>query len=100
MLGRKCIGAAKKYEQVDGGVGEELYDLAHAAAMALQIICPTGAKHIFMKFQETSGGWDNVASYHPKELCSTRLGRITRLEDPGARTPIWRSLRFSLDSVA
>jgi hypothetical protein len=51
--------------------------------MALQILCPTGAKHIFLKFQETSEGWDNIGSYHPKELCSTLLGRITYLEHQG-----------------
>lgn len=75
--------AAKEYEHVYGDVGGELYDAAHHAAMALQIICPTGAKHLFLKFQQTSEGWDNVGSYHPKELCSTLLGRITHLEDHG-----------------
>jgi hypothetical protein len=51
--------------------------------MALQIICPTGAKHIFLKFQQTSEGWDNIGSYHPKELRSTLLGRIMHLEHQG-----------------
>jgi hypothetical protein len=51
--------------------------------MALEIICPTEAKHIFLKFQRTVGGWDNVGSNHPKELCGTLLGRITHPEDQG-----------------
>jgi hypothetical protein len=75
--------AAKEYAHVYGDVGNELYDAAHHAAMVLQIICPTGAKHIFLKFQQTSEGWDNIGSSHPKELCSTLLGRITHLEDQG-----------------
>jgi hypothetical protein len=73
--------AAKEYGNVYGDVGNELYDAAHHAAMALQIICPTGAKHIFLMFQWTVGGWDNIGSYHPKELCSTLLGQVTHLED-------------------
>ena len=64
-------------------MGEELYDAAHHAAMAVQIICPTGTKHIFLKFQQTSESWDNIDRYHPRELCSTLLGRITHLEDQG-----------------
>jgi hypothetical protein len=80
---RYWLCAAKEYAHVYGDVGDELYYAAHHAAMALQIICPTGAKHIFLKFQQSSEGWDNIGSYHPKELCSTLLGRITYLEDQG-----------------
>jgi hypothetical protein len=80
---RYWLCAAKEYEHVFGDVGDELYDATHHAAMALQIICPIGAKHIFLKFQQTSESWDNIGSYHPKELCSTLLGRITHLEHQG-----------------
>jgi hypothetical protein len=80
---RYWLCAAKEYEHVYGHVGDELYEAAFHAAMALQIICPTGAKHIFLKFQRTSKGWDNIGSRHPKELCSTPLGRITHLERQG-----------------
>jgi hypothetical protein len=80
---RYWLCAAKEYEHVFGDVGDELYDATHHAAMALQIICPIGAKHIFLKFQRTSEGWDNIGSYHPKDLCSTLLGRITHLEHQG-----------------
>jgi hypothetical protein len=55
--------AAKEYAHVYGDVGNELYDAAHQAAMVLQIICPTGAKHIFLKFQQTSEGWDNIVRF-------------------------------------
>ena len=42
--------AEKDYEHVHGSVGDELLQPAHAAAMALQILCPNGAKHVFLKF--------------------------------------------------
>ena len=80
---RYWLCAAKQYEHVLGDVGDELWDAARHAAMALQIICPTGAKHVFLKLQQTSEGWDNIGSNHPKELCSTLLGRITQLEHQG-----------------
>jgi hypothetical protein len=70
---------------VSGGVGatveDELTDAAHHAALALQIICPIGAKRVFLKFHQTSEGWDIDSSHPPKELCNTLLGRITRLEE-------------------
>ena len=71
-----CAEKGREY----GDVGHELDDAAYYAAMALQIICPTGAKHVFLKFQQTSQGWDYIQSRHPKELCSTLLGRIAHLE--------------------
>jgi hypothetical protein len=92
---RYWLCAAKQYEHSFGDVGDELYEAAHHAAMTLQIICPTGAKHVFLKFQETSEGWDNIGSHHPKELCSTLLGRITQLEHQGLGTfdDVYRGVR-------
>jgi hypothetical protein len=75
--------ASKEVDHVHGDVGNDLYDKALHAAWALQIICPTGAKHAFLKFQKTDKGYDNVGSSHPKQLCSTLLGRITNLEQQG-----------------
>ena len=75
--------AAKEYDNVYGSVGDELYARALSAAMTLQIICPTGATHVFLKFQQTPEGWDNIGSLQPKQLCSTLLGRITHLEEQG-----------------
>lgn len=77
---RYWLCAGKQYEHALGDIGDELYDAAYHAAMALQIICPIGAKHVFLKFQQKPEGWDNIGSNHPKELCSTLLGRITDLE--------------------
>jgi hypothetical protein len=78
---RYWLCATKQYQSVLGDVSDELYDAAHHASIALQIICPTGAKHTFLKFQQTQTGWENIGSCHPRELCSTLLGRITRPED-------------------
>jgi hypothetical protein len=75
--------AAKEYENAYGPDSNELYAAAHSAAMALQIICPTGAPHAFLKLQQTNNGWETIDSDHPKQLLSTLLGRITSLEDQG-----------------
>lgn len=72
--------AEKESPCVTGDVGDDLRQSARHAAMALQIICPTGAKHIFLDFLRTSRGWDNIGSCHPKELRSTLVGRLTQLE--------------------
>lgn len=96
------VCAANEYEHVYGSVGDELFERAHDAAMALQIICPTGAQHVFLKFHETTAGWDNVASSPPdKPLCSTLLGRITHLEDQGLKqhfNPVYRGIRRANES--
>jgi hypothetical protein len=42
-----------------------------------------GYKNVFLKLQRTMDGYDNTGSEHPKRLCNTLLGRITRLEDQG-----------------
>jgi UDP-2,3-diacylglucosamine pyrophosphatase LpxH len=75
--------ASNEYEYVYGDVDDELYTKARNAAWALQIICPSGGKHIFLKFQKTEKGYDNTGSQRPKELCSTLLGRLTFLEHQG-----------------
>jgi hypothetical protein len=80
---RFWLCASKEVEHVYGDVGNDLYDKARNAAWALQIICPSGAKHAFLKFQKTDKGYDNLGSNHPKELLDTLIGRITNLEDRG-----------------
>ena len=89
---RYWLCAAK---HVFGDVGDELYEATTHAAMALQIICPIGAKHTFLKFQQTSEGWDNIGSYHPRDLLSTNLGRITHLEHQGLThfEPVYAGIR-------
>ncbi len=75
--------ASKEVEHVYGDVGDDLYPKAMYAMSALQIICPSGSINVFLKFAHTKEGYDNVGSKHPKELCSTLIGRITSLEDRG-----------------
>jgi hypothetical protein len=71
--------ASKEVEYVSGDAANDLYTKATYAAWTLQIICPSGAKHVFLKFQKSDKGYDNIGSKHPKELCSTLLGRVTHL---------------------
>lgn len=73
--------ASKEVEHVHGAVGDDLYAKSMHAMSALQMICPSGSKNLFLKFAHTEQGYDNVGSRHPKELCSTLIGRITFLED-------------------
>jgi hypothetical protein len=80
---RYWLCASAEYENTYGSAGDELYGSSRHAALALQIICPTGAKHVFLKLQQTKDGWDNVGSSHPKLLCSSFLGRIAELEEQG-----------------
>ena len=73
--------ASKEVEHVYGDVGDDLYPKAMYAMSAVQIICPSGSKNVFLKFGHTEQGYDIVGSRHPKELCSRLFGRITSLED-------------------
>lgn len=77
---RYWLCAGKEVEYVVPDTGEELYHKALCAAWALQIICPTGAKHIFLKFESTPEGFDNIGANRPKELCSSRLSGLYRAE--------------------
>src|SRR5262249_23401466 len=73
---RFWLCASKSVEFILPDTGDELYDKARNAAWALQILCPCGAKHAFLKFSKTSDGFDNIGAYRPKELCSTRLAYL------------------------
>lgn len=68
-------------EEVTAINDDELFGKARDAAMALQIISPTGAKHIFLKVQHTSEGWDILGSLQPQEILGTLLSRNIHLED-------------------
>jgi hypothetical protein len=63
--------ASQEYAQVMSDTGMELFTKARHAAWALQVICPSGAMHVFLKFQKTDDGYDNIRSERPKELCRT-----------------------------
>jgi hypothetical protein len=59
---------------------EQLYSKAHRAAMAMQLVLPIGAMHLFLKLEHSALTYDNTGSSHPRHLCSTLLGRIANLE--------------------
>jgi hypothetical protein len=78
---------------------DDLYDLARYALWTTQIICPSGAMSVFLKFWNTPQGYDNIGSQHPRPMEGTLLGEMSRLEDFGLAghfDPIYamRSLRF------
>lgn len=75
--------AGKEYEYVFPQTGDELYAKARNAAMALQVICPSGAMHVFLKFQRTDNGYDNIGALHLRELCRTPLGKLISAEKLG-----------------
>jgi hypothetical protein len=77
---RYWLCASKEVEYVVPDAGDDLYEKAMHAAWALQIICPTGAKHVFMKFENTAEGLDNLGAHHPQQLCSSSLSRLYRAE--------------------
>ncbi|HTU44874.1 MAG TPA: hypothetical protein VMF91_07420 [Bryobacteraceae bacterium] len=76
-----CV--AKEVEYPYGGPDKDLYEKAQHAMSALQIICPSGAKNIFLKFLRAEQGYENIGDLRPKELCNTLLGRIASLERQG-----------------
>ena len=91
-----CVRRDPNERLVDGA---DEYGRARNAAMALQIICPTGGKHVFLKLQEVRGGWDNLGSQHPKPLCTTHLSRRMSTEEQGLThwfDPVYAGVRRSL----
>jgi hypothetical protein len=80
---RYWLCASDEYPDGVNDVGHELYDKAIQAALAAQIICPTGAKHTFLKFQRLSDGYDQLGGQHPPVLCRSLLGKLIALEDRG-----------------
>lgn len=80
---RFWLCAAKTVEYILPDTGDELYETALYAAWALQILCPRGARHVFLKFANTAEGFDNIGAHRPKELCSTRLAFLYTLADTG-----------------
>jgi hypothetical protein len=78
---RYWLCASRDVEHFYPEVGGDLYDHARYAMWALQILCPSGARNVYLKFDRTEAGYDNVGTQRPKELCSTLMGRITSVED-------------------
>lgn len=83
---RFWLCAVQEYEHVGPVTGDELYSRARSAALALQIISPSGGMHIFLKFQRTDTGYDNIGAHHQKELCTTLLGKFGSAERLGLET--------------
>lgn len=76
-----CARADAQSEQDQAA--RDLFDKARHAAYALQIICPCGAKNLYLQFRRTAEGYDNVGSCHPHEACVTLLGEKIRAEQLG-----------------
>ena len=62
---------------------DRLYEKARHAMFAVQIICPSGGRNVYMKFNETPKGFDNIGSSHPAKMNSTVMGRRVVLEAQG-----------------
>ena len=69
----------------DGESSEETYRRTQLAMMALQIICPSGGKNLFLTLDVRPGGYDTVGSRHRAEMHTTPHGRITSVEQTGLR---------------
>jgi hypothetical protein len=54
------------------------YYRAHLALIALQLLCPRSSLNVHMRFWKRINGFDNIGSFHPKEMKSTPLGRFFR----------------------
>jgi hypothetical protein len=75
--------ASQECEHVTGDTGIDLFASARNAAWALQVICPSGATHVFLKFQKIGDGYDNIGAERPKALCRTLLGNLLSVEKQG-----------------
>jgi len=78
-LGRVIAGIIRH----DGDAGHSLFSKTRYAALALQIICPSGAEHVFLLFQKTDEGYNGLEIDRPKVLCSTFRACMSRLEQQG-----------------
>jgi hypothetical protein len=75
---RYWLCAIKEVEHIYGDVGDDLYSKAMYAMSALQIICPSGSKNVFLKFAHTKEGYDNVGSKHPPFRAGSETPLSTR----------------------
>ena len=78
------LSVSKEVESwVDDESHNDLYDRARHAMFALQIICPKGGRNVYMKFNKTHQGFDNIGSLHPAKMESTMMGRMADLSEQG-----------------
>lgn len=80
---RYWLCAVEEMERATETDGDHLYRKARHAMWALQIICPSGGKNLYLKFVKTDAGYDNISTDHPKELRSALIGRVTYAENCG-----------------
>jgi len=52
------------------------YYRTHLALIALQVLCSRTSLNVHMRFWKRADGFDNIGSFHPKEMKSTPLGRF------------------------
>ncbi len=62
---------------------QTLFPIAVNASRALQLVCPIGAKHVFIRLQRDVGGESPINAKVWDELHSTLIGRTASLEDNG-----------------
>lgn len=62
---------------------QPLYEKLRRAMNALQILAPTGAQNIYMKFWQRPTGFDNCGSLHSNEMSATHIGKLLDLEEQG-----------------
>ena len=89
-----CANAEAQSE--NDKAARELFHKARHAAYALQLICPCGAKNLYLQFRRTSQGYDNVGSSHPHETCVALLGRMIHAEQLGLADdfdPVYAGIR-------
>ena len=81
-----------------GQSDDQLYERARHAMFALQILCPSGGRNLYLKLHDTPSGLDNVGSMHPARMHSTSIGRLTVLEHQGLQPDfdkVYRGVRRS-----
>ncbi len=71
---RYWLYASKEVEHVYDDAGNDLYTKARYAAWAVQIICPSGAKHIFLKFRRPTGATTTSAANIPNSYAVPSSG--------------------------
>ena len=58
-----------------------MYEDARRAMYAMQLLSPVGGRNVYLKFRETEGGFDNVASLQPAEMKTTFIAKIAIVDE-------------------
>jgi hypothetical protein len=57
-------------------ITDNTWDVARRGMSALQIVCPCGAKNIFLRFHKLAEGYDQIQYCRPNEMNSAEIGPI------------------------